>query len=228
MMKSGLITLLTLAGAATVAATDFPPNMPECAKWCATEMLENKPGELGCNVGDVTCLCQNQNFAYGVRDCSHGKCGYNADSDFAIAWVNSFCGGILATATTSASYIESPSIEPTPIWTTTYTTTFTTDGIVSTTTGTSTVFGISGVPVYTSHPFTTVTSTFVSTHTGGSSTFEVTHATTFTTSVDSASLTEPTEAGHPSSSSSEGHGAQITGAPALGVLAAAGLAAVLF
>lgn len=33
-----------------------------------------KSEELGCDTGDLQCLCTNQDFIYGLRDCSRAIC----------------------------------------------------------------------------------------------------------------------------------------------------------
>jgi hypothetical protein len=33
-----------------------------------------KSQELGCDAGDIGCLCTNQDFIYGLRDCSAAIC----------------------------------------------------------------------------------------------------------------------------------------------------------
>lgn len=33
-----------------------------------------KSTELGCDTGDIACLCTNKNFIYGLRDCSGAIC----------------------------------------------------------------------------------------------------------------------------------------------------------
>ena len=33
-----------------------------------------KSSELGCDAGDLKCLCTNKNFVYGLRDCSLAIC----------------------------------------------------------------------------------------------------------------------------------------------------------
>lgn len=37
-------------------------------------MLSIGQSEFGCAAGDVTCLCSNQDFGYGIRDCSNQAC----------------------------------------------------------------------------------------------------------------------------------------------------------
>lgn len=47
---------------------------------------------LGCKADDAACLCKNNNFQYGIRDCSNEACGADVATQ-AIAYANSFCKG---------------------------------------------------------------------------------------------------------------------------------------
>lgn len=38
-----------------------------------------KAEELGCDEKDYKCLCQNQDFTYGLRDCSMVTCDSNQE-----------------------------------------------------------------------------------------------------------------------------------------------------
>lgn len=45
---------------------------------------------LGCAANDAACLCKNDNFQWGIRDCSNAVCGSdNAGS--VIAFGQSYC-----------------------------------------------------------------------------------------------------------------------------------------
>ena len=46
---------------------------------------------LGCNNGDAKCLCQNQNFAYGIRDCSYQHCQNDTAAGAIIAYGIEYC-----------------------------------------------------------------------------------------------------------------------------------------
>lgn len=37
-------------------------------------MASGKADELGCDADDIRCLCLNENFTYGLRDCSLAIC----------------------------------------------------------------------------------------------------------------------------------------------------------
>ncbi|KAK4120022.1 CFEM-domain-containing protein [Parathielavia appendiculata] len=239
-MKINVTTILALAGAATVAAVDYPSNLPECGKKCATDMF-GKAAELGCGPGDITCLCSNVNFGYGIRDCSAAVCASVDQVNEAIDWHNSLCSSAgvttaslssttsaFGTATPSGSPVTSTATTATPITTSTWTSVFTSGSATTTLTGETTISGISGVAGATTIPQTTVTSPIVSTRTEGSSTFETTvGTTTLVSSVtgDALSSALSSQASQASSSSSSGQGSQITAAPALGFIAAAGIAA---
>ncbi|RDA89386.1 hypothetical protein CP532_6165 [Ophiocordyceps camponoti-leonardi (nom. inval.)] len=50
-------------------------NLPRCARTCGRNMLsESKATELDCDHGDFQCLCVNQDFFFGLRDCTQGNC----------------------------------------------------------------------------------------------------------------------------------------------------------
>jgi len=51
-----------------------------------------KAGQLGCSPNDVKCLCNNQNFGFGIRDCSAALCN-QADMQKTITFGQSFCQG---------------------------------------------------------------------------------------------------------------------------------------
>ena len=36
--------------------------------------MNAKASELGCNSGDMACLCKKQDYMYGVRDCTAQAC----------------------------------------------------------------------------------------------------------------------------------------------------------
>jgi hypothetical protein len=46
---------------------------------------------LGCSSTDVACLCKNQNFGFGIRDCSYQACPPNTDIAAIIAYGNTYC-----------------------------------------------------------------------------------------------------------------------------------------
>ncbi|KAF4983001.1 hypothetical protein FDECE_17402 [Fusarium decemcellulare] len=71
-MKS---TLLTIVGLAAAVAAQSAGDLPQCGQTCAGNMVSaEKSEELGCDTGDLGCLCTNQNFVYGLRDCSLAIC----------------------------------------------------------------------------------------------------------------------------------------------------------
>ncbi|PFH62498.1 hypothetical protein XA68_13237 [Ophiocordyceps unilateralis] len=52
--------------------------LPRCARTCARNMLSaSEAEELGCNDGDFQCLCSNQDFFFGLRDCTRQNCQGN-------------------------------------------------------------------------------------------------------------------------------------------------------
>lgn len=71
-MKSTFLTVFGLAAAAAAQSTN---QLPQCGQTCASNMVSaEKSRELGCDAGDVSCLCTNSNFIYGLRDCSAAIC----------------------------------------------------------------------------------------------------------------------------------------------------------
>jgi hypothetical protein len=71
-MKSSLLTVFGLVAA---AAAQSSGDLPQCGQTCASNMVSAaKSQELGCDAGDVSCLCTNQDFIYGLRDCSAAIC----------------------------------------------------------------------------------------------------------------------------------------------------------
>jgi hypothetical protein len=71
-MKSTFLTVFGLAAAAVAQSTN---QLPQCGQTCASNMVSaEKSRELGCDAGDVSCLCTNSNFIYGLRDCSAAIC----------------------------------------------------------------------------------------------------------------------------------------------------------
>ncbi|KAL2256022.1 hypothetical protein VTK26DRAFT_2330 [Humicola hyalothermophila] len=224
-----------------VAATDFPANMPECGKTCGTNMLA-QAAELGCQGGDVKCLCEEARFGYGIHDCSVQSCSQVNDANMAINWANNMCANLGVSAniplvpsgSAPADYTETSgavtattdgSDTPTAFTTSTWTSTFTSGSVPTTVTGETTISGVGGVA--TSSPVATVVSPIVSTETRGSEIFETTvGSTTLTTGFTGADVSSEVST-EDATSTSTGRGAQVTAAPALGVLAAAGIAAAL-
>jgi hypothetical protein len=253
-MKTTITAILALAGAATVAAADFPSNMPACGRTCGTAML-GKASEFKCKAEDIACLCKDSNFVWGIRDCSMESCGSVDDANVAINWGNKICadagspagvppadgvasstggsggsptktGDGAATTTGSGSGDDANETgDATAITTSTWTSTFTSDDATSTATGTTTISGVNGVPDDSSDaPESTVTSPIVSTHTGESTTFETTIGSTTIAGGDDAEGTQPSD-NNGATSTSTALGAHMTAAPAFGFIAAAGIAA---
>jgi hypothetical protein len=54
-----------------------------------------KYADLGCSGPDPSCVCQNMNFYYGVRDCANAACG-SSDAKTVIAFESSYCAAALA------------------------------------------------------------------------------------------------------------------------------------
>ncbi|KAK4226478.1 hypothetical protein QBC38DRAFT_480496 [Podospora fimiseda] len=224
-MKSVATLFLALAGASVVVAQ----GLNSCATDCTNRVVaQGTSAPFNCGADDKKCLCGNPNFWYGIRDCaSQVPCG-EQEVSAVLAWGNEFCKdagtalntGTLAPAEStpsgSASATETgPSTVVNPISTETFTSTISSDGsAVSTVTGETTILSTDLVS----------TSALVTTVSESDTTF--TSTTGFTT-VTTEAPTETSENGPQSTSSSSALGAQITAAPVMGFLAAAGLAAAL-
>lgn len=52
-----------------------------------------KSQELGCDTGDIRCLCLNQNFIFGIRDCSLAICP-GEDASAALQYALDLCKGM--------------------------------------------------------------------------------------------------------------------------------------
>jgi len=46
---------------------------------------------LGCAGADPKCLCQNQNFIYGIRDCSYQFCQNDTAAGSIISYGTEYC-----------------------------------------------------------------------------------------------------------------------------------------
>ncbi|KAL9019946.1 MAG: hypothetical protein Q9185_002800 [Variospora sp. 1 TL-2023] len=69
-------------------------NLPECGRLCITNML-NLASSLGCSgPTDVACLCTNDDFGFGIRDCTAEACPPNADRSSVIDFGNEYCRGL--------------------------------------------------------------------------------------------------------------------------------------
>lgn len=55
-------------------------------------MLAKAPS-LGCAANDITCLCQNMDFGFGVRDCAQESCPKDVDTSQIIKVGSGFCAG---------------------------------------------------------------------------------------------------------------------------------------
>ncbi|KAL8931254.1 MAG: hypothetical protein Q9211_007108 [Gyalolechia sp. 1 TL-2023] len=65
-------------------------SLPDCGKTCINNML-GQAQSLGCQPTDVACLCANQNFGYGIRDCTQEACPPTANRAQVIDFGTMFC-----------------------------------------------------------------------------------------------------------------------------------------
>lgn len=108
-------TTTTHTSTSTLAAIS---SLPTCGQTCIHNML-NQYSTVGCKGPDWACLCSNADFNNGVRDCSNGACGSTTGA-ISIAYVNSTCSSVLATAkpttpTKPSSTTQKPSVTITDI-----------------------------------------------------------------------------------------------------------------
>lgn len=95
-MKSVLVAITGLAAFAAAQS------LPQCAQTCANNMVAaDKSEELGCDTGDLSCLCVNQNFVYGIRDCSAAICN-REDAAKAVQYGIEICKNAGVQITTSS------------------------------------------------------------------------------------------------------------------------------
>ncbi|KAK1832781.1 hypothetical protein QBC39DRAFT_67635 [Podospora conica] len=235
MKVSAIVTVAAVAAGA--AAQDLPQGTDDCVVTCATNMLAKT--DLGCAASDLPCLCGNNNFVYGVHDCTWANCSYNKDQlDKAMKWAADVCqkAGVPipsitdtpaapTDATAGAGTATASAGTPTAVTTSLFTTTLTdAGGAVVTSTGSSVLSGLNGTPGA-SVVATSVTAPVVATGDGFTSTLG---STTLGTSVTAGpSDATPVSSDAAESTTSSGLGARMTAAPAAGFLAAAGLAALL-
>ncbi|KAK6414284.1 hypothetical protein LTR95_017760, partial [Oleoguttula sp. CCFEE 5521] len=57
---------LVAAGAAFVAAQTQLSDLPQCGQTCITNMLNIAQTQFGCAANNVTCICTEPRFGYGV------------------------------------------------------------------------------------------------------------------------------------------------------------------
>ena len=57
---------------------------------CINNML-GQAASLGCSANDAKCLCQNQNFIFGVRDCSYQHCQNDSNAGTTVSYGTEYC-----------------------------------------------------------------------------------------------------------------------------------------
>lgn len=58
-----------------------------------------KYDSLGCATSDPSCLCRNNNFYYGIRDCANAACG-TAVASTVLTFESGYCTSAIAAETT--------------------------------------------------------------------------------------------------------------------------------
>lgn len=103
-MKTTLFVVgaMATAAAAQDASLSGFDTLPDCGQTCITNMI-NLAEDLGCTGSDVACLCLNPNFSYGVRDCTDQSCQSNQDALDTQSWAIDICAnqGVAVTSTSS-------------------------------------------------------------------------------------------------------------------------------
>ncbi|KAF2749157.1 hypothetical protein M011DRAFT_466276 [Sporormia fimetaria CBS 119925] len=146
-------TSFALLAAAGIAMSQDLASLPECGQTCITNMLSIANSGFGCGAGDVVCYCSNQDFGYGVRDCSNQACSSPEEAARVIQYGTDYCASALSGASSTGalpiltSALSSIATETgegqtaTPITTSALVETITTDGsTVETTTGFTTIY----------------------------------------------------------------------------------------
>lgn len=208
------------AMATAVMAQDLSgfDSLPSCGQTCITNMVNLSEG-LGCASDDVACMCLNPDFSYGIRDCTDQSCPSSKDATDTQSWGVSLCAnqGVAVTsvsnsvaASTASGAAVSTDVTGIVSVTSSLTKTLTSDGSVITTVVPTVV------PIVTTTSEGDVATTTVSS--GASATTKATTTTTKTSAKNNggdATSTESTDAA-----------SHATAVP-VGIMAAAGLAALL-
>lgn len=83
-----------------------------CGQTCFNNML-GQYSSLGCAALDAYCLCSNDDFSNGLRDCSNGACG-TAIASTVIAFGSLYCASTTASPTPTAYKTVSGLATPKP------------------------------------------------------------------------------------------------------------------
>merc|ERR1712169_160669 len=90
-------TLAAVAALVGIVAAQSLSDLPPCGQTCVNNML-GQAAALGCSATDVACLCKNDNFGFGIRDCSYQACPPDTNVAAIIAYGNSYCASVASTA----------------------------------------------------------------------------------------------------------------------------------
>ncbi|KAH7382138.1 hypothetical protein BKA66DRAFT_113495 [Pyrenochaeta sp. MPI-SDFR-AT-0127] len=85
---------------ASVAGVAVAQNLGSCAQLCVNNMANIANTQFSCAAGDVSCFCNQSNWAYGVRDCSAQACDAEQAAQ-AVQWAAGQCNGVAQSATGS-------------------------------------------------------------------------------------------------------------------------------
>ncbi|KAL1999570.1 hypothetical protein VTN02DRAFT_4346 [Thermoascus thermophilus] len=76
-------------------------NISDCARMCVNNM-HGLAESLGCSSDDAACLCNNQNFKYGVHDCTVEACP-GEDVNAVVATALAICPSAVKSASAGTS-----------------------------------------------------------------------------------------------------------------------------
>ncbi|TEA15616.1 GPI-anchored CFEM domain protein [Colletotrichum sidae] len=83
------------------AKPTLPPN--DCV-----QRMQGKASDLGCNSGDIACLCRNRDFFYGIRDCSFQACNSTLAQEAVAYGVKIYGDAGVVIATTPEATVTQP------------------------------------------------------------------------------------------------------------------------
>ena len=88
--------------------------LTETQKVCINNMLGLAPS-LGCANNNITCLCSDANFGYGVQNCSTESCPQGTDTDAIVSAGVSFCSSQSNQTVIAAHIIDITNLRQTSI-----------------------------------------------------------------------------------------------------------------
>ncbi|RCI16096.1 hypothetical protein L249_2333 [Ophiocordyceps polyrhachis-furcata BCC 54312] len=200
--------------AVSLAAAVAAQGLPQCPTDCLNSMNTQKAESLGCQNNDFKCLCTKQDWVFGIRDCVAQACNNGQLVVDALNNAKNTCAqnGVQI----DVNGINTSAGGPTVCLATSRRQTMTLTNALGPQNS-----GVVNAPPPTASAETTVATVFSTFSSGGSLA-----STPLVTTTIGAETTTTVTAGS-TTSTSRGFAAQVTAAPAAGMLAAAGLAALM-